>query len=144
MIWSCPREYWSWNLLGPWWKSSFHQTVKSKKTLVSSGDAPSLPLPLSIYIYKSNASNTLFCALSLALTLLLGKIIVCPTTICGFHFQSAGPTLISPNKKVSTRESAQKRVLLAFLIYIIDIDKIYCIPRGNMHYWAYKGKIFIA
>ncbi|RHN74479.1 putative P-loop containing nucleoside triphosphate hydrolase [Medicago truncatula] len=30
-------------------------------------------------------------------------------------FQSVGPTLISPNKRVSARESTQKRVLLAFL-----------------------------
>jgi len=69
--------------------------------------------------YKlNNASNTLFWALSVALSFLLGKIIVCPTTICGFHFQSVGPTLISSNKRVSARESAQKRVLLAFLIQI--------------------------
>jgi len=53
--------------------------------------------------------------LSLALTLLLGEINVCPTTLCGFHFQSVCPTLILPDKRVSVRENAQKRVLLAFL-----------------------------
>jgi hypothetical protein len=53
---------------------------------------------------------------SLTLTLLLGEINLCPTILCGFHFQSVSPTLISPNKRVSARESTQKRVLLALLI----------------------------
>jgi len=53
---------------------------------------------------------------SLTLTLLLGEINVCSTTLCGFHFQSVCPTLILPNKRVSARESAQKRVLLTFLL----------------------------
>jgi hypothetical protein len=56
--------------------------------------------------------------LSLALTLLLGEINVCPTTLCGFHFQSIGPILISLNKRVNARESVQKRVFLVFLILV--------------------------
>ena len=59
---------------------------------------------------KRNASNTLFWALSLAVTLLLGEINVCPTTLCGFHFQSICLTLILPNKKVSARESSKESV----------------------------------
>jgi len=87
------------------------------------------------YFLKSNASNTLFWALSLALTLLLGKIIVCPTTICGFHFQSVGPTLISPNKRVSARESAQKRVLLTFLFF--EYEK----SQGNVSFMSVYGSL---
>lgn len=49
---------------------------------------------------KRSARNTLFSTLSLTLTLLSGKINVGPTTLCGSHFQSVGPTLISPNKRV--------------------------------------------
>jgi len=38
----------------------------------------------------SSASNTLFLALSLTLTPLLGEINVCSTTLCGFHFRIEG------------------------------------------------------
>ena len=45
-------------------------------------------------IYARNASNTLFSTLSQTLTILLGEINVCPTTLSGFYFQNVGPTLI--------------------------------------------------
>jgi len=64
---------------------------------------------------KRNASNTLFWALSLALTLLLGEINVGPTLWKWNSHMMVGHTMILPNKRVSARESAQKRVLLAFL-----------------------------
>lgn len=57
-----------------------------------------------------NASNTL------ALNILLSKINIYLITLCGFHFQSVDPTLISPNKRVNARKSVQKRVLISFLL----------------------------
>ena len=56
----------------------------------------------------------------------MGEINICPTTLCGFHFQSVCPTLILPNKRVS----AQKRVLLAFLL----------LQKGIAYRNNYKGK----
>ena len=38
-----------------------------------------------------NANNTHFSILSLATTLLLDEINACPTTLCGFNFQSVDP-----------------------------------------------------
>jgi len=44
--------------------------------------------------FKRNASNTLFSTLSQTLTILLGEINACPTTLSEFHFQNVGLTLI--------------------------------------------------
>jgi hypothetical protein len=44
--------------------------------------------------------NSLFPKPTLALTFLLDEINVGPINLCGTHFQSVGPTLISPNKRV--------------------------------------------
>ena len=78
---------------------------------------------INIY-WRRSGSNTLFWTLSLVLTLLLDEINVCLTTLCWFHFQSVGPTLILPNKRVSVRENAQKRASLAFLILKILIVEV--------------------
>lgn len=68
--------------------------------------------------------NALFSILHLTFTLLLDEINVCLTTLCGFHFQSVGPTLFLPNKKVNARKSAQKRILLTFLSITLSLDVI--------------------
>jgi len=44
--------------------------------------------------FMKNVNNTLFSTLSQTLTILLGEINVCPTTLSGFHFQNIGSTLI--------------------------------------------------
>ena len=52
-----------------------------------------------------NASNTNFSTLSLALTLLLDEINACPTTLCGFNFQSVDTQLFK-----SIKEYVSKRL----------------------------------
>jgi len=52
---------------------------------------------------------------SLALTLLLGEINVGPTLWKLNPHMVVGRTMILPNKRVSAKESAQKRVLVALL-----------------------------
>lgn len=44
-------------------------------------------------------SGTFFRTLSPILILLLDEIIVCPTILCGFHFQSMDPHLLKPIKE---------------------------------------------
>jgi len=45
---------------------------------------------------KRNASNTHFSTLPLTLIHLLDEIIVCPTTLLGFNFQSVDPQWFKP------------------------------------------------
>jgi len=55
------------------------------------------------YNKERNASNTLFwtlsLTLSLTLTLLLDEIHACPTTLCGFYFQSVHSQWFKPIKE---------------------------------------------
>jgi hypothetical protein len=44
--------------------------------------------------------------------LLLGGLHMCPTTLCGTHFQSVGPTSILPNQRMSVEMSVPNTVLI--------------------------------
>jgi len=62
-----------------------------------------------------SAMDTLFVTLSLTLTLLLDEIHVGTTHWKWIPHKVVRPTWVSSNKRVSVRESARKRVFLAFL-----------------------------
>jgi len=62
------------------------------------------------------------CEVLATLSLLLDETHVCPAALCGFHFQSVGFTLISPNKRCSVIVSVEKTVLLALLISALHVE----------------------
>jgi len=67
-----------------------------------------------------SASNTLFSTLSLTSTLLLGEINVGPTLWKWDPHKVVGPTLISPNKRVSVRESVASTTLGYYDIHAVN------------------------
>jgi len=84
-----------------------------------------------------NVSVTLFWTLSLTLTFSLDKINVCPTTLRGFYFQSLGPTLISPNKRVSVIECLKDSVASTTLENFNIIVTTRYTFRDQNNYYSY-------
>jgi len=85
---------------------------------------------------------TLSFELSLALTFLLGKINVRHILWKWNPHKVVGHTLISPNKRVTARESAQKRVLLAFLLIFIlfFLSNLYAMVFDTCEQRASRGR----
>jgi len=75
-----------------------------------------------IYEHMHAHMNTPF-QHSLTPILLLGGIHMCPTTLCGTHFQSVGPTLILPNQRMSVEKSVLNTALITLcLLFVKDVS----------------------